>query len=80
VPWNPGTIASESVATLNITASGVALGDFVNRIAFDQIVPNQVFLFAQARTDQIDVWMRNEGTASTTVASGVVTVEVSRNY
>jgi hypothetical protein len=78
--WSPGTIAANDVATLNISAPGVKLGDFINKISYDKNTTNATFLFGQCRTDAIDVWLRNEATTSTTVATGTVTLEVSRKY
>jgi hypothetical protein len=78
--WSPGTIAANDVATLNISAPGVKLGDFINKISYDENTTNATFLFGQCRTDVISVWLRNESTTSTTVATGTVTLEVSRKY
>jgi hypothetical protein len=78
--WDPGTLTAGEVKSLSITASGVAYGDFVKNASYSQLLVGFVQLTHQCRDDTVLVWLTNTGTTNQTVASGVVTVEVSRNY
>jgi hypothetical protein len=78
--WTPGSISAGGQAKILISAPGVALGDFIERLSFSGNIPDPIIPYAQANTNVISLRLENTSSSASDPGTLTVTAEVRRKF